>query len=138
MFADSQICTLCICNNIMGLKKEKPQFFSTISSENEKGRVFKNFVLLIFTITITGVVVRMMTSMTTMPQDKVNFLPEAHTCFNQLVLPDYKKKVMEMVMEMVTTNYADDGDDCVFCLKQELLQEKLTIAISNAEGFGLE
>ena len=22
MFADSQICTLCICNNIMGLKKE--------------------------------------------------------------------------------------------------------------------
>ena len=136
MFADSQICTLCICNNIMGLKKEKPQFFSTISSENEKGRVFENFVLLIFTITITGEVVRMMTSMTTMPQDKVNFLPEAHTCFNQLVLPDYKKKVM--VMEMVTTNYADDGDDCVFCLKQELLQEKLTIAISNAEGFGLE
>jgi len=42
----------------------------------------------------------------------LNFLPEAHTCFNQLVLPDYKKK--------------------------ELLQEKLTIAISNAEGFGLE
>ena len=103
MFADSQICTLCICNNIMGLKKEKPQFFSTISSENEKGRVFENFVLLIFTITITGVVVRMMTSMTMMPQDKVNFLPEAHTCFNQLVLPDYKKKVM--VMEMVTTQY---------------------------------
>ena len=26
-------------------------------------------------------------------QDKLNFLPEAHTCFNQLVLPDYKKKV---------------------------------------------
>ena len=103
-----------------------------------KEKFSRNLVLLIFTITITGVVVRMMTSMTMMPQDKVNFLPEAHTCFNQLVLPDYKKKVMEMVMEMVTTNYADDGDDCVFCLKQELLQEKLTIAISNAEGFGLE
>ena len=26
-------------------------------------------------------------------QDKTNFLPEAHTCFNQLVLPDYKNKV---------------------------------------------
>ena len=39
-------------------------------------------------------------------------LPEAHTCFNQLVLPDYKDK--------------------------ELLKKKLTIAISNAEGFGLE
>ena len=101
-----------------------------------KEKFSRNLVLLIFIITITGEVVRMMTSMTTMPQDKVNFLPEAHTCFNQLVLPDYKKKVM--VMEMVTTNYADDGDDCVFCLKQELLQEKLTIAISNAEGFGLE
>ena len=43
MFADSQICTLCICNNIMGLKKEKPQFSSTISSENEKGKVFEKF-----------------------------------------------------------------------------------------------
>ena len=39
-------------------------------------------------------------------------LPEAHTCFNQLVLPDYRDK--------------------------ELLKKKLTIAISNAEGFGLE
>jgi len=39
-------------------------------------------------------------------------LPEAHTCFNQLVLPDYRDK--------------------------ETLKKKLTIAISNAEGFGLE
>ena len=39
-------------------------------------------------------------------------LPEAHTCFNQLVLPDYKDK--------------------------DVLKKKLTIAISNAEGFGLE
>ena len=134
MFADSQICTMCICNNIMGLKKEKPHFFQQYLQKMRKEKFSRNLVLLIFIITITGEVVRMMTSMTTMPQDKVNFLPEAHTCFNQLVLPDYKKKVMEMV----TTNYADDGDDCVFCLKQELLQEKLTIAISNAEGFGLE
>ena len=39
-------------------------------------------------------------------------LPEAHTCFNQLVLPQYETKGM--------------------------LKEKLIIAISNAEGFGLE
>lgn len=39
-------------------------------------------------------------------------LPEAHTCFNQLVLPQYENK--------------------------EVLKEKLIIAISNAEGFGLE
>lgn len=40
------------------------------------------------------------------------FLPEAHTCFNQLVLPDYPDR--------------------------ETLQQKLVIALSNAEGFGLE
>ena len=45
-------------------------------------------------------------------QDKLENLPEAHTCFNQLVLPDYRNK--------------------------EVLKRKLTIAISNAEGFGLE
>lgn len=45
-------------------------------------------------------------------KDKPDNLPEAHTCFNQLVLPDYKNK--------------------------EVLKKKLTIAISNAEGFGLE
>ena len=45
-------------------------------------------------------------------QEKLENLPEAHTCFNQLVLPDYKNK--------------------------EILKRKLTIAISNAEGFGLE
>ncbi|KAH9362235.1 hypothetical protein HPB48_002213 [Haemaphysalis longicornis] len=39
-------------------------------------------------------------------------LPVSHTCFNQLVLPKYKSK--------------------------DILREKLTIAISNAEGFGLE
>lgn len=39
-------------------------------------------------------------------------LPEAHTCFNQLVLPEYENK--------------------------EILRQKLIIAISNAEGFGLE
>jgi hypothetical protein len=44
--------------------------------------------------------------------DKPGNLPEAHTCFNQLVLPSY---------------------DCA-----ETMREKLTIAISNAEGFGLE
>jgi hypothetical protein len=26
-------------------------------------------------------------------QEKLSFLPEAHTCFNQLVLPDYRHKV---------------------------------------------
>ncbi|KAG8282825.1 putative E3 ubiquitin-protein ligase HTD2 [Homalodisca vitripennis] len=44
--------------------------------------------------------------------NKPDNLPEAHTCFNQLVLPQY---------------------ECA-----EILQEKLIIAISNAEGFGLE
>lgn len=41
-----------------------------------------------------------------------NMLPMAHTCFNQLLLPPYTSK--------------------------QLLAEKLTIAIDNAEGFGLE
>ena len=44
-------------------------------------------------------------------QDPAN-LPEAHTCFNQLVLPQYETK--------------------------ENLKEILIIAISNAEGFRLE
>ena len=39
-------------------------------------------------------------------------LPMSHTCFNQLVLPPYKSK--------------------------KALKLKLTIAIENAEGFGLE
>lgn len=43
---------------------------------------------------------------------KADNLPEAHTCFNQLVLPRYESKAV--------------------------LKEKLTIAILNAEGFGLE
>ncbi|KAF4519049.1 hypothetical protein B566_EDAN001635 [Ephemera danica] len=42
----------------------------------------------------------------------INDLPEAHTCFNQLVLPPYAN--------------------------QQTLHRKLIIAISNAEGFGLE
>ena len=45
-------------------------------------------------------------------RDRPVFLPEAHTCFNQLVLPDYADR--------------------------EILQQKLVIALSNAEGFGLE
>ena len=45
-------------------------------------------------------------------RDRPVFLPEAHTCFNQLVLPDYPDR--------------------------ETLQQKLLIALSNAEGFGLE
>jgi E3 ubiquitin-protein ligase HECTD2 len=39
-------------------------------------------------------------------------LPISHTCFNQICLPTYKNK--------------------------KELKQKLTIAISNAEGFGLE
>lgn len=45
-------------------------------------------------------------------RDRPVFLPEAHTCFNQLVLPDYPDR--------------------------DTLQQKLVIALSNAEGFGLE
>ena len=45
-------------------------------------------------------------------RDRPTFLPEAHTCFNQLVLPEYADKAT--------------------------LQLKLFIALSNAEGFGLE
>lgn len=41
-----------------------------------------------------------------------NMLPMAHTCFNQLLLPPYGSRVQ--------------------------LEQKLTIAVSNAEGFGLE
>ncbi|RXG71678.1 putative E3 ubiquitin-protein ligase HUL4 [Armadillidium vulgare] len=43
---------------------------------------------------------------------RTNMLPQAHTCFNQLVLPPYPDK--------------------------ETLKAKLLIAINNAEGFGLE
>jgi len=39
-------------------------------------------------------------------------LPVAHTCFNQLVLPAYNSK--------------------------KVMQQKLLMAISNTEGFGLE
>uniref|UniRef100_A0A7M5WR61 HECT-type E3 ubiquitin transferase n=1 Tax=Clytia hemisphaerica TaxID=252671 RepID=A0A7M5WR61_9CNID len=45
-------------------------------------------------------------------QNAVNMLPMAHTCFNQLCLPSYKSR--------------------------KDIHEKLLIAISNAEGFGLE
>lgn len=45
-------------------------------------------------------------------RDREENLPEAHTCFNQLILPEYPSK--------------------------ESLKKKLIIAISNAEGFGLE
>ncbi|RZF44954.1 hypothetical protein LSTR_LSTR001915 [Laodelphax striatellus] len=53
-----------------------------------------------------------MTFKITKLSNKPNNLPEAHTCFNQLVLPQYES--------------------------QDILCEKLIIAISNAEGFGLE
>lgn len=53
-----------------------------------------------------------MTIKITRLKDKLHHLPIAHTCFNQIGLPDYKDK--------------------------ERLARKLTIAISNAEGFGLE
>jgi len=42
----------------------------------------------------------------------VSRLPMSHTCFNQLVLPAYRSR--------------------------KLLKQKLTIALQNAEGFGLE
>ncbi|XP_053307189.1 probable E3 ubiquitin-protein ligase HECTD2 [Spea bombifrons] len=45
-------------------------------------------------------------------ETSTNWLPTAHTCFNQLCLPPYKTK--------------------------KELKQKLTIAISNAEGFGLQ
>ncbi|XP_053548302.1 probable E3 ubiquitin-protein ligase HECTD2 [Bombina bombina] len=45
-------------------------------------------------------------------ETSTNWLPIAHTCFNQLCLPPYKTK--------------------------KELKQKLTIAISNAEGFGLQ
>nr|CAD7266604.1 unnamed protein product [Timema shepardi] len=53
-----------------------------------------------------------MTFKITRVTNKPDNLPEAHTCFNQLVLPNYST--------------------------QEILRQKLIIAISNAEGFGLE
>ena len=53
-----------------------------------------------------------MTIKITRLRDKNHHLPIAHTCFNQIGLPDYKDK--------------------------ERLKRKLTIAISNAQGFGLE
>lgn len=53
-----------------------------------------------------------MTIKITKLKDKNHHLPIAHTCFNQIGLPDYKDK--------------------------DRLKRKLTIAISNAEGFGLE
>ncbi|XP_021913778.1 probable E3 ubiquitin-protein ligase HECTD2 isoform X2 [Zootermopsis nevadensis] len=53
-----------------------------------------------------------MTFKITKVTNKPDNLPEAHTCFNQLVLPTYEN--------------------------EDLLRQKLIIAISNAEGFGLE
>jgi Ubiquitin-protein ligase len=52
-----------------------------------------------------------MTFKITRTSNKSN-LPMAHTCFNQLVLPEYETK--------------------------EKLKHKLYIAIANAEGFGIE
>ncbi len=58
-----------------------------------------------------GGVSEMSFKITRLPHKTEN-LPEAHTCFNQLVLPRYENK--------------------------RILREKLITAISNAEGFGLE
>lgn len=58
-----------------------------------------------------GGVAEMSFKITRLPH-RVNNLPEAHTCFNQLVLPRYENEA--------------------------ILLEKLITAISNAEGFGLE
>ena len=58
-----------------------------------------------------GGITEMAFKITRLPH-KADNLPEAHTCFNQLVIPKYENKM--------------------------ILREKLTLAISNAEGFGLE
>ncbi|KAK7583894.1 hypothetical protein V9T40_004857 [Parthenolecanium corni] len=58
-----------------------------------------------------GGIAEMSFKITRLPH-RMDNLPEAHTCFNQLVLPRYENK--------------------------KILQEKLITAISNAEGFGLE
>jgi E3 ubiquitin-protein ligase HECTD2 len=53
-----------------------------------------------------------MTFKITAQRDHLDMLPQAHTCFNQLVLPRYNNA--------------------------KVMREKLIIAISNAEGFGME
>jgi len=53
-----------------------------------------------------------MTFKITRVTNKPDNLPEAHTCFNQLVLPQYESR--------------------------GVLKHKMIIAIYNAEGFGLE
>ena len=72
-------------------------------------------------------------------QKPVN-LPEAHTCFNQLVLPGrfqpffFKLQATQNIFfntNNLFTSSLDYND-------KETLKKKLTIAISNAEGFGLE
>lgn len=60
-------------------------------------------------------------------------LPESHTCFNQLVLPGRILIFNPIIFALIYiwpffTDYKD----------KETLKKKLTIAISNAEGFGLE
>jgi len=47
-----------------------------------------------------------------LPVSIISRLPMSHTCFNQLVLPDYRSR--------------------------KLLKQKLMIALQNAEGFGLQ
>ena len=65
--------------------------------------------------------------------NKLVKLPESHTCFNQLVLPgelitNYKTFWPILLKYFLFLDYKD----------KETLKKKLTIAISNAEGFGLE
>ena len=69
-------------------------------------------------------------------QKPVN-LPEAHTCFNQLVLPGrflpiffFRFQATQNIFYQIF--FSLDYND------KETLKKKLTIAISNAEGFGLE
>ena len=69
-------------------------------------------------------------------QKPVN-LPEAHTCFNQLVLPGRFQPIFFQILGHIEhflpkTFFSLDYND------KETLKKKLTIAISNAEGFGLE
>ena len=72
-------------------------------------------------------------------QKPVN-LPEAHTCFNQLVLPGRFQPIFFQILGHIEhffqknlfSSFSLDYND------KETLKKKLTIAISNAEGFGLE
>ena len=69
-------------------------------------------------------------------QKPVN-LPEAHTCFNQLVLPGRFQPIFFSDFRPHRTFFTKFFSSLDYNDK-ETLKKKLTIAISNAEGFGLE